>query len=192
MLGPLTYLDAGLIALALISGLLAMYRGFTREILSILSWALAGGATLYFVLNHKAVAEDLAQKYGQSVTLVQIAIGAIIFVVTLIVVHLVTARFSDRILDSRVGMIDRVFGFVFGVLRGFLLVVIAYLFFDFLAPTGKQQFPWIAKSRSLPYVEGAGSALSTVLKAAVPKNLNLPGRTPPPPEGEDQAPEKKG
>ena len=36
---------------------------------------------------------------------------------------LITARISDAILDSRVGMIDRILGFVFGVLRGFLLIV---------------------------------------------------------------------
>ena len=41
MIGPLTYLDAALIAVALISGLLAMYRGLTREVLSIVSWAVA-------------------------------------------------------------------------------------------------------------------------------------------------------
>ena len=40
MVGPLSYLDVFLIAISLISGLLAMYRGLTREILSILSWNL--------------------------------------------------------------------------------------------------------------------------------------------------------
>ena len=39
MLGPITYLDAALIAVCFISGLLAMYRGFAREMLSIVSWA---------------------------------------------------------------------------------------------------------------------------------------------------------
>ena len=61
MLGPLTYLDAALVALAILSGLLAMYRGFTREVLSILSWVAALGALLYFVLYHKPAAEDLAK-----------------------------------------------------------------------------------------------------------------------------------
>jgi membrane protein required for colicin V production len=187
MLGPLTYLDAGLIALALVSGLLAMYRGFTREVLSITSWVLAGAATLYFVMFHKSFAEDIATQYGQNATLVQIGIGALIFVVTLIVVHLFTARFSDRVLDSRVGMIDRMLGFGFGVLRGFLLVVIAFLFFDFLVPTGKKDFIWIRNAKALPYVQRTGDMLSAALKSAIPKNLNLPGKAP---EGEDQ--EKPG
>ena len=50
MIGPLTYLDAALIGITLLSGLLAMYRGLTRELLSILSWIIAAAAVLYFVL----------------------------------------------------------------------------------------------------------------------------------------------
>jgi membrane protein required for colicin V production len=45
-----TYLDAALLAVALISGLLAMYRGFSREVLSIASWGAAAGAAVYFVV----------------------------------------------------------------------------------------------------------------------------------------------
>ena len=60
MIGSFSYLDVALFSVAVLSGLLAMYRGFTREVLSILSWALAAGAVLYFVLNYKKEAEQLA------------------------------------------------------------------------------------------------------------------------------------
>ena len=56
MLGPLTYLDAAVLAIALISGLLAMYRGLTRELLSISSWIAALAAAVYFVFYHKSTA----------------------------------------------------------------------------------------------------------------------------------------
>ena len=36
---PITLLDIALIAVMLISGLLAMVRGFMREVLSIIAWA---------------------------------------------------------------------------------------------------------------------------------------------------------
>ena len=130
MIGPLTYLDAAVIAVCFISGLLAMYRGITRELLSIVSWAAAGGAVLFFVLTQKKLAEDMAQQMGTQVAIAQIAIGAIIFLIVLIVVHLITARISDAILDSRVGMIDRILGFGFGIARGFLLIVIPFLLYD--------------------------------------------------------------
>ena len=40
---PISWLDVILIVIMLISGFLAMVRGFTREVLSIFSWAVAGG-----------------------------------------------------------------------------------------------------------------------------------------------------
>ena len=48
-----SYLDAAILALALISGLLAMYRGFSREVLSIGSWIAAAGAAAFFILYQK-------------------------------------------------------------------------------------------------------------------------------------------
>src|ERR1700694_3456142 len=44
---PLTLLDIGLLVVMLISGILAMVRGFMREILSIAAWVIAAGVTLY-------------------------------------------------------------------------------------------------------------------------------------------------
>lgn len=174
MLGPLTYLDAGLLAIALLSGLLAMYRGFTREVLSILSWVAALGALLYFVLYHKPAAEDLARQFSVPVPVAQIVMGAIIFLIVLIIVHLVTARISDSIQDSGVGMIDRVLGFVFGAVRGFVLVVIPFMFYENFFPDPNNQFDWVRRSQSLPYIKSAGNTFKTILVRVVPASLTEP------------------
>ncbi len=42
-----SYLDLGLIVVVLVSALLAMLRGFTREVMAILSWGLAAAAAIY-------------------------------------------------------------------------------------------------------------------------------------------------
>jgi len=44
---PITILDLVLLGVMLISGLLALVRGFMREILSIAAWGAAALATLY-------------------------------------------------------------------------------------------------------------------------------------------------
>ena len=44
---PITILDLALLAVMLVSGLLAMVRGFMREILSIAAWGAAALVTLY-------------------------------------------------------------------------------------------------------------------------------------------------
>jgi membrane protein required for colicin V production len=174
MIGPLTYLDAALLAVALISGLLAMYRGFTREMLSIVAWAVAAGATLYFVLYQKALAQQIAAQVGAPLPVAQIGAGGVIFLVVLIIVHLITVRISDTILDSRVGMIDRLLGFGFGLVRGFILIVIPYMFFEWLVPNYQAQYPWINRSVSLPYIKSTGKAIETAVSPLVPA-FKLPG-----------------
>ncbi|MES0403660.1 MAG: CvpA family protein [Hyphomicrobium sp.] len=174
MIGPLTYLDAALIAVAFISGLLAMYRGFAREMLSIVSWLVAAGAVLYFVLYHKPFAEEMAQQMGTQVAVAQIVVGALIFVIVLIVVHLITARLSDAILDSRIGMIDRILGFIFGVFRGFILIVIPFMFYEAFFPKPEQQYPWVRDSASLPYIKATGDALRSMLETNLPSSLTAP------------------
>ena len=67
---------------------------------------------LSFVIFHKPFAQDMAAQMGTQVAVAQIVVGAVIFLIVLIVVHLITARLSDAILDSRIGMIDRVLGFI--------------------------------------------------------------------------------
>ena len=180
MIGPLSYLDAALLAVAILSGLLAMYRGFTREVLSILSWVAALAAVLYFVLYHKPAAVQLAANYlssmdaKQGTTVVQILLGAIIFLFVLVIVHLITARISDSILDSRIGMIDRVLGFVFGAARGFVLIVIPFMFYEAFYPEPTNQADWVRQSRSLPYIKSTGNAFKTILVRVVPASLTEP------------------
>ena len=168
MIGPLTYLDAALLGMMLLSGLLAMYRGFTREVLSILSWAAAAGAMLYFVLHHKSAAEQLAQQFHSPLVVAQIVAGAVIFLLVLVIVHLITARISDSILDSSVGMIDRLLGFAFGAVRGFVLIVIPYMFYESFFPEPKNQYVWVRESKSLPYLRGTGNTFKNILVKFVP------------------------
>lgn len=139
----LTFLDIGLIAIALISGLLAMMRGFTREILSIASWAAAAGASVLAYSKFK----DWAQAEIQPAYLANAVLIGGTFLGVLILVSFVTARLSDAILDSKIGAIDRSLGFVFGVGRGLIIVVIAYLFFTWLVPEGSQPV-WVKTARS--------------------------------------------
>jgi len=174
MVGPLSYLDIFLIAISLISGLLAMYRGLTREVLSIVSWAAAAAAAAVFVLSQKRVAEDIAQQIGAPVQVAQIGLGALIFLVVLIVVHLITSRISDSILDSRVGMIDRMLGLVFGVVRGFILVVIPFMFYEVVYPKPEQQMAFVAQSKSLPYLRSTGEVLRSTLVRLIPRSLTEP------------------
>ena len=74
---PITLLDIVLILVMLISGLLAMVRGFMREVLSITAWILAAVATLYSY--GKLV--PLAKQYFNSDIVAAIAVVALTAIV---------------------------------------------------------------------------------------------------------------
>jgi membrane protein required for colicin V production len=156
-----SYLDLALIAIVLISALLSMVRGFTREVLAIASWAAAFVAAYLFY-------PQLMPYIGEYVHKTELAIAAsvaIIFFGVLIVVSVVTVRLSDAILDSKVGPLDRTLGFFFGAVRGFALGVIAFMLFNYLAP--KQQPAWVVNAKTRPLLQSSGEELVAVL----PDNL---------------------
>jgi membrane protein required for colicin V production len=192
MPGAFTPLDLGLAVIALVSGLLAMYRGLTREVLSLVSWALAGAGALYFVLYQKGLAQTLADKFfGGQPMLAQAGGGIAVFLFVLIVVHLLTARFSDRVLDSHVGIIDRFLGFAFGVARGFLLVVIGFVFYTFLSD--EKKFPaWVKDSQSLPVLQQAGKPIQTMMAGLAEYVTNKIGNKSQQPQGQPGTDETQG
>ncbi|HEY4775285.1 MAG TPA: CvpA family protein [Xanthobacteraceae bacterium] len=155
---PITLLDLFLLGVMLISGLLAMIRGFMREVLSIAAWVGAAVATLYAYAGLLPYAK---QYFNNDIVAAGVTIAGI-FLGTLIVVSLFTIRISDRILDSRVGALDRTLGFLFGLARGLLIVVVALLFFDWLVPA-KSQPNWVANAKSRVVLQGTGNWLMSLL-----------------------------
>jgi membrane protein required for colicin V production len=172
MIGPLSYLDAFFIVLAGISGLLAMYRGFTREVLTIASWGAAAAAVYYFVKSYKSVADGVAQQLGTRTEFALIGIGALIFLLVLILVHLITARLADTILDSPIGLLDRLLGFGFGVVRAFLVVLLVYTgYVKFVHTKEADQFPWVRDSLLSGLLKPSAEVLHSTFLRFVPTSL---------------------
>src|SRR5271169_6542845 len=155
---PITLLDVMLIAVMLVSGLLAMVRGFMREVLSIIAWVLAAVATLYSY----AKLLPYAKQYFNNDIVAAVAVVGGIFLGTLLVVTVLTVRISDMVLDSRVGALDRTLGFLFGLARGLLIVVVAYTFFSWLVPE-KQRPDWVTGAKSRVVLQGTGDWLMALL-----------------------------
>ena len=153
---PISWLDIILIVIMLVSGFLAMVRGFTREVLSIFSWAMAAVAALYFTPRYSS----LLAPYIDNPSIAQIVFAAGVFLVTLIIVSLITFRISDKVLDSRVGALDRTLGFIFGLARGFLLVAIVFILFTALA---RDQPEWVRNARSYAILQRTQVAIESLL-----------------------------
>ncbi len=153
-----SYLDLSVLAIVLVSALLSMLRGFSREVLAIASWAAAAGAAYYF---YPVVVPYLAPYIHKDVV-VQAVAAAIVFFATLIVVSLFTVRLSDAILDSKIGALDRSLGFLFGVARGFLLAVVAFAIFNWLVAE-KQQPEWVRSAKTRPVLTDTADKIVAML-----------------------------
>jgi membrane protein required for colicin V production len=171
---PITLLDIILLAVMLISGLLAMIRGFMREVLSIAAWIAAALATLY--LFNRLV--PYAQQYFNNDVVAKAAVIGGVFLGTLLIVSVITVRISDMILDSRIGALDRTLGFLFGLARGLVIVVVAFLFFDWLVPQ-KSQPTWVTGAKSRVVLAGTGDWIKSMLpddpESTILKRLKKPG-----------------
>jgi membrane protein required for colicin V production len=168
---PVTVLDAIVIVVVLISAILAMVRGFVREVLSVASWVAAAAAAYFF---YKPIV-PLVKPYIESNTVATIVAAAAIFFVALIVASYITMRISDFVIDSRVGAFDRMLGFVFGAARGVLLLVIAVL--DGIGAQLMAALPEDAEATILRHLRGGDDS---------------PGEAPPPPDGTDLPPAEEG
>jgi membrane protein required for colicin V production len=170
---PITLLDIILLLVMLVSGLLAMIRGFMREILSIGAWGVAALVTLY---SYPRVL-PLAKQYFTSDSVATAVSAGGIFLGTLLIVSIITARVSDMVLDSRVGALDRTLGFLFGLARGLVIVVVAFLFFAWLVPD-RSQPEWVRSAKSKLVLQNTGQWLMSMLpddpESTILKRLKKP------------------
>jgi membrane protein required for colicin V production len=176
---PIAILDIVVIGIVILSGLLAAVRGFTREVLAIASWVAAAAAAYAF---HPAIL-PYVKPYISNDNFALAASIAVVFIGVLIVVSLFTVKISDLILDSKIGALDRSLGFLFGAVRGFLIAVIAFMFFDKLVGD-KQQPEWVKQAKTRPFLKETGDQLLALLpsdpeflKKLNPTDLGLPAPT---------------
>ena len=154
---PISILDLAVIGVVLISALLAAVRGFTREVLAIFAWVAAAAAAWFL---HPLLLPYAKQHISNPTVALVAALGGI-FLVTLIMVSVITVKVSDLILDSRIGALDRTLGFVFGAARGLLICVIGWVFLAWLVQ-GKMP-EWATAAKTRPMLENTGNALMAML-----------------------------
>ncbi|WJH39530.1 CvpA family protein [Aliirhizobium terrae] len=155
---PITIFDGVVIGVTLFSAVLAMVRGFSREVLSIASWAGSVAAAYYLY----PLVVPYAEKYTSDHRIAIAASAGIIFLIALIIISFITSRIADFIIDSRIGALDRTLGFLFGAARGILLLVIAVAFWNWLVPVQAQP-AWVTQAKSKPFLDTLVARLEAVL-----------------------------
>lgn len=177
---PLHIVDIIVAGILLISALFAFARGFVRELLSVVGWVGAIFAAIYGM--------PYVQPYArQAIEIEFIAdVGAwiAVFLVVLLLISLITGSITDRVKESSLNALDRSLGFLFGLARGAMLVILAFILVEWLMvpptePGGKtaeaktetpgekpDPLAWIRDARSTPLIESG----ALMLMSLVPQN----------------------
>lgn len=144
-----TIIDGVVAAIIVLSALLAYSRGIVREAMAIAGWIAAGVLGFIFAPQVEPLIKEipvLGEVIADSCELSMIGAFAVVFAIALIVVSFFTPLFSTVVQRSVLGGLDQGFGFLFGVLRGVLLVAAAFFVYDTVV-TG-QSFTVVDESRS--------------------------------------------
>lgn len=155
---PISIVDIAILGILLISGVLAFSRGFVREVLSIGSWVAAAFATIYgFPLLQPVLRQHISLSWmADAITAVSI------FLVTLVLCAALSGLVARNVKGSAFGAVDRSLGLAFGLLRGAVLVCVAYLVLGWL--TQEEKPPgWLAEARSLPLLTAGAELIQTLL-----------------------------
>jgi len=128
-----TFIDGIVAAVIVLSALLAYSRGLVREAMAIAGWVAATVLAFIFADSVRPLVRQiplLGDFIGESCELSIIAAFAAVFALALVVVSLFTPLFSALVQRSALGGLDQGLGFLFGVLRGVLLVAVAFFVYQ--------------------------------------------------------------
>jgi membrane protein required for colicin V production len=154
MVLPVTFVDILVVLVLLVSAAYAAWRGFLSETLSIFAWAAAAFATLYF----GPWLIPLMRGVIATPWMASLAAYAGIFLVVLIPLSFISHRFSETVKHSPIGPLDRALGFAFGVVRGLVIVGLAYMAFTYFVPI-RQQPSALTAARTLPMMQSTAEVL---------------------------------
>ena len=164
-----TFVDGAVALIIILSGVLAYSRGLTRELFAILGWIAAAVAALYFAPAVEPLMHEIpgvGEFFASSCVISTIAAFTIIVAAALLVLSVFTPFFAGVVADSALGLIDKILGFVFGVLRGLLLIAVAFLVFTNLS--AEETIPQLETSATLPLMQESAAVIEENLPESVP------------------------
>src|SRR5882757_8555764 len=153
-----TFLDCLIVLIIVVSAGYAAWRGFLWETLTIFAWVAASFGCLYFGPYIIPLTKSLVSQDWLASLLAYAAVFLAVFIPFAFISH----RFSESVKSSPIGPLDRAAGVAFGVVRGLVLVGLAYLAFTYFVPI-RQQPHWVTEARLLPVVQSTADVLLSVV-----------------------------
>ena len=164
---PLAIADLAALAIVFLSGMLAYVRGALREFFFLATW---GGAIAAMIYLYDLTLPLAVAWIGGDPLLAALANGAGLFVIALTAMSLLSSAIVARRGDAGLNVLDRSLGFVFGLVRGALMVCLVYLLYTLLAPIAEHP-RWLREAKLTPLAaEGA-----EIMLALLPEEWGLKG-----------------
>lgn len=164
-----TIIDAVVAVVIIMSAILAYSRGLVREVLAIAGWVAAAVLAFMFAPQAEPLIKQipvLDKFLGDSCELSIIAAFAAVFALSLVVVSIFTPLFASAVQRSAIGGIDQGLGFLFGVLRGLVLVAIAFIVYGRIMTN--QAVPMVDDSRSAKIFASMEASLADAVPQDAP------------------------
>ena len=150
--------DVIILVLIFISALFAFFRGFSLELLSISVWVISFFGSYAYGVN-------LINFFNKIINniLISTAISyVVVFLIIFVIFSFLTRKFSVFIKDSYVGLIDKSLGFIFGILRGYVIVCLCFFLFDYFYNGKRLEF--IDNSKIIPVIRITNNEIFRFLK----------------------------
>lgn len=127
-------IDLAILSIMALSCLMGLIRGFTKEILSLFTWA-GSALAAYMLYPHAA---GYVREHITNPMIADAITGIALFLVFLIIFGIITVAISNAVKDSMMGGIDRSLGLAFGIFRGVIAVCLIEIVFSLFINRDKQ------------------------------------------------------
>ena len=160
--------DIFIAVVLLTSAILSFFRGFAGEMLGVGSWIVAGVAGFYTM----PYLEPFMLKYVHKPLFANLISLTIVAIVTLVVLTIVCSKITGKVRKSVLNRLDHFLGFIFGGLRGVVILVLIYFLMMTLAPKNLEQMQ--KKSKAFPYLERVTESVKEHLPESLFDNPTKP------------------
>lgn len=154
-----TDFDLIVIGLTLLSIVIGIIRGFSKEVLSIFSWA---GAVL-IALHLRTWAVALTKTYITDTFFAEPIGIFIVFFISFAILAKISQVVAGFVKSSVVGSVDRLLGAAFGVFRAVLFLGVAYMIFVTLTQGSEQKNHFLDQSKTLVFIQKSADIIHVFL-----------------------------
>ena len=105
-------------------------KGFSLSLISFMKWVVSTVVTIILVPK----LQPLVSEYIQSEFINNLGLGIAIFIFTLFLTILVGKTFSKAVTWTGVGSVDKIFGFLFGFFKGYVVSICLFSIFNWFYP----------------------------------------------------------